>query len=279
MFLGLRGYVTFDYPWLFGPGQIAIVDAATALGIDLGAKDWSRKPSRSASTPTRPGRRCSWTVSRIALHTGVLDVTEITNDHIVEALQAIRLFAELRDLEWFYPSPQNYRDNAAKKWITHLHQLQVVLFHRGQIAKQPRKLMPSWKPPLVLPPTNAGRRGQVAGRPAADRRAGDGGEAGARGPQVRRLARRTPPRDRLLRRRHPRPLPGLGPVTRRGTDRADRQAARRRLPHPAHLRAGQLFRDTAAWQWDDVPGHSLISPRDAPKPPTADSPLHPRRRA
>ena len=73
-------------------------------------------------------------------------------DHITEALEAVRLFSERDDLHLFYPSAQNYRDNAAKQWITHLHQLQVVLFHRGQIATQPRKLMPSWKPPLVLPP-------------------------------------------------------------------------------------------------------------------------------
>ncbi|OKI28591.1 hypothetical protein A6A25_30720 [Saccharothrix sp. CB00851] len=69
-----------------------------------------------------------WSVSRIALHTGIFDVTAITNDHIVEALEAIRHFAEHPDLERFYPSPQRYRDGAAKNWITHLHQLQVVLY-------------------------------------------------------------------------------------------------------------------------------------------------------
>ncbi len=93
-----------------------------------------------------------WTVGRIALHAGIQHVSEITNDHIIEVLEAIRLFSERADLSYFYPSAQNYRDNAAKQWITHLHQLQVVLFHRGQVATQPRKLMPSWKPPLVLSP-------------------------------------------------------------------------------------------------------------------------------
>ena len=37
VFLGLRGYVTFDYAWMFGAGQIRIDDAATAMGIELGA--------------------------------------------------------------------------------------------------------------------------------------------------------------------------------------------------------------------------------------------------
>lgn len=32
-----------------------------------------------------------------------------------------------------------------------LHQLQVVLFHRGQVPTEPRKHMPSWKPPMDMP--------------------------------------------------------------------------------------------------------------------------------
>ncbi|GAB2451105.1 hypothetical protein [Nocardia tengchongensis] len=59
---------------------------------------------------------------------------------------------EREDLRHFYPSPQRYRDNASKQWITHLHQMHVVLFHRGQVATEPRKKMPSWEPPLNLPP-------------------------------------------------------------------------------------------------------------------------------
>ncbi|MFI6744111.1 hypothetical protein ACIBI9_65585 [Nonomuraea sp. NPDC050451] len=93
-----------------------------------------------------------WTVGRIALHTGIQHASQITDDHITEALQAVRLFSERADLHHFYPPTKNFLDHAANQWITHLHQLQVVLFHRGQVGTQPRKLMPSWKPPSVLPP-------------------------------------------------------------------------------------------------------------------------------
>jgi hypothetical protein len=93
-----------------------------------------------------------WSVTRIALRTGVFDIAAITEDHIAEALQAIRFFADRPDLESFHPTRAQFLDGAAKGWITHLHQLQVVLFHRGQIVTQPRKIMPTRKPALVLPP-------------------------------------------------------------------------------------------------------------------------------
>ncbi len=137
---------------MFGAGQIRVDDAATALGIDLGAGELIEEAVSLGYNPGSARQAMRWTVGRIALHAGIQHVSEITNDHIIEVLDAIRLFSERADLSYFNPSAQNYRDNAAKQWITHLHQLQVVLFHRGQVATQPRKLMPSWKPLLVLPP-------------------------------------------------------------------------------------------------------------------------------
>ncbi|PZS28306.1 MAG: hypothetical protein DLM61_15115 [Pseudonocardiales bacterium] len=137
---------------MFGAGQIRVDDAATALGIDLGVGELIEEAVSLGYNPGSARQAMRWTVGRIALHAGIQHVSEITNDHIIEVLEAIRLFSERADLSYFYPSAQNYRDNAAKQWITHLHQMQVVLFHRGQVATQPRKLMPSWKPPPVLPP-------------------------------------------------------------------------------------------------------------------------------
>jgi hypothetical protein len=152
VFLGLRGYVTFDYAWMFGAGQIRIDDAATAMGIELGAAELIEQAVALGYNANSARQAMRWTVGRIALHTGIQHASQITDDHITEALGAVRLFSERDDLDHFYPSAQNFLNNAAEQWITHLHQLQVVLFHRGQAATQPRKLMPSWKPPLVLPP-------------------------------------------------------------------------------------------------------------------------------
>ncbi len=77
-----------------------------------------------------------------------------------------------------------------EQWITHLHQLQVVLFHRGQLATQPRKHMPSWKPPMAMPPKMlAAAQKWLAARKLTDAPS-TVDEAGAGGAGLRRMAQR-----------------------------------------------------------------------------------------
>ncbi|MCX5345972.1 hypothetical protein [Streptomyces atratus] len=205
--------------------------------------------------------------SRIVLHTGIFGVTAITEVHIAEALQAIRFFADHPDLERFYPSRRRYLEDAAKNWVTHLHQLQVVLYHRGQVATEPRKLMPSWKPPLVLPPQMqsvaekwlAARR--LTDRPStvdklelAIRRFGDW--LGEHHPEIDSFGDVT--RDHCL--------GWLQHIAETPTEQTGKPlGVVSRIQRTSGL--GQFFRDTAAWQWDGVPGHSLIGPGDSPKSP------------
>ena len=267
LFLGLRGYLTFDYAWMFGAEQIRVHDAATALGIDLGTGELIEEAVALGYNPNSARQAMRWTTGRIALHTGIQHVSEITDDHITEALEAIRLFSERDDLHCFYPSARNYRDNAAKQWITHLHQLQVVLFHRGQVATQPRKLMPSWKPPLVLPP----RMQVVADRWLAARRLTD---APATVEKLEIAVRRFG--EWLA--GHDSPIVSYADVTRDhclgwAESLAEAPAEKTGKPLGAVTRIqrisglSQMFRDTAAWEYADVPGYAPITSRDAPKLP------------
>ena len=252
---------------MFGAEQIRVDDAATALGIDLGAGDLIEEAVALGYNPNSARQAMRWTVGRIALHTGIQHVSEITDDHITEALEAIRLFSERDDLPCFYPSAQNYRDNAAKQWITHLHQLQVVLFHRGQVATQPRKLMPSWKPPLVLPP----RMQVVADRWLAARRLTD---APATVEKLEIAVRRF---GEWLADHDPQ-IVSYADVTRDhclgwAESLAEAPAEKTGKPLGAVTRIqrisglSQMFRDTAAWEYADVPGYAPITSRDAPKLP------------
>jgi integrase len=267
VFLGLRGYLTLDHAWMFGAGQIRIDDAATAMGIDLGTGELIEEAIALGYNPNSARQAMRWTVGRIALHTGIWHSSEITQDHITEALEAVRLFSERDDLHLFYPSAQNYRDNAAKQWITHLHQLQVVLFHRGQIATQPRKLMPSWKPPLMLPP----RMQAVADKWLAARRLTDAPST------VEKLEIAVRKFGEWLAEHHP-AIVSYVDVTRdyclawaesiaeTPTEKTGRPlGAVTRIQRISGL--SQLFRDAAAWEYDDVPGFAPITPRDAPKLP------------
>ncbi len=267
VFLGLRGDATFDYPWLFAPGQLSIVEPAAQVGIDLGTGPLVEEAVALGFNRGSARQAMHWAVSRIALHTGIFDVTAITDDHITQALAAIRDFADHPDLERFYPSPQRYRDGAAKNWITHLHQLQVVLFHRGQVATEPRKHMPAWKPDFTMPP----RMQAIVDRWLAARRLTD------RPNTVYKLELSMRRLGQWLAREHP-DIDTFADVSRdhvlgflQAAAVESSPSSQRPLSVISRIRltsgVSQFFRDTAAWEWDDVPGRPLIGPGDAPKHP------------
>lgn len=266
VYLGLRGYATFDYPWMFCAQQLLVRRLTAELGLDLGidalvdegvALGFDRATVRNAM---------QWSVSRIALHTGLLDATAITDDHLAEALEAIRHFGARPDLERF-AGRRAYRLGQAKNWTTHLHQLQTVLFHRGQVATQPRKRMPTYAPPGQLPP----RMRAAADRWLAARRLTD------RPATVVKLELAVRRFGEWLGREHP-TIATFADVTRAHalgfvqtlatapTERTGRPLGPlSRIQRISGL--AMFFRDTAAWGWPDVPGRPLLGPGDAPRVP------------
>jgi integrase len=267
LFLALRGYITLDYPWMFGAQQLRVADTAAWVGIDLGTSALIEEAVALGYNRQTLTQAMNWTVGRIALRTGVLHVDDLVEEHITEVLDAIRLFSERDDLHHFYPSVQNYRDNASKQWITHLHQLQVVLFHRGQVATQPRKHMPSWKPPMAMPPKMLA----VAQKWLAARRLTDapstvdklelavrvfGDWLGDNHPEITTFADVT--RDHCL--------AWIQHIAETPTERTGKPlGVVSRIQRISGL--SQFFRETAAWQYDNVPGYALIGSGDAPKNP------------
>jgi integrase len=265
MFLALRGYIALDYAWMFGAEQLRITDAAAWMGIDLGTSALVDEGTALGYHRASMRQAIHWTVGRIALHTGVLHADDITEGHTLEVLEAVRLFSEREDLRNFYPSPEAYRHNASKQWITHLHQLQVVLFHRGQIATEPRKHMPSWKPPMTLPPKMLA----VAEKWLSARKLTDspatvsklevavrvfGDWLGEHHPGIDSFADVT--RDHCL--------GWIEHITETPTAKTGKPlGVASRIQRISGL--SQFFRDTAAWQYDEVPGYTLIGAGDAPK--------------
>jgi len=208
-----------------------------------------------------------WSVNRIVLHTGVAKAAHITHDHIEEALEAIRRFGERPDLHQFYGTPDDYRQGAAKRWVTHLHQLQVVLFHRGQVATQPRKVMPSYAPPGMLPP----RMQAVTDRWLSARRLTDRPVTVVKLElAVRRfgewLAEHDPTIQTFADVNREHCLGFLHALAEEPTEKTGRPLGPlSRIQRISGL--AMFFRDTAAWEWDDVPGRPLLAAGDAPRRP------------
>ncbi|MER7486163.1 hypothetical protein ABTY20_09735, partial [Streptomyces sp. NPDC126497] len=266
-YLGLRGYATFDYRWMFAVGQLRVHDQAALAGIDLGTTTLVKEAiALGYSSPTAK-QAMHWSVARIVLRNGLTDVADITGEHVAEVLEAIRLFPEDPEFTAFYSSAQRFYEGPAKCWITHLHQLEVVLFHHGQVAAQPRKLMPSWKPPLTLPP----RMQTVAQKWLAARRLTDAPST------VQKLELAVRVFGQWLGEHHPgittfadvtrqHCLDWIGHIAEAPTSTTGKPlGVMSRIQRISGL--SQLFRDTALWQYDDVPGHTLIGAGDAPKYP------------
>jgi Site-specific recombinase XerD len=266
-YLGLCGYATFDYPWMFAAGQLRVHDQAALLGIELGTPALVEEAVALGYNRSAASQAMHWSVARIVLRNGLTDVAAITGEHVAEALEAIRLFPKDPQFGSFHASADQFYAGPAKCWITHLHQLEVVLFHRGQVGAQPRKLMPSWKPPMALPP----RMLAVAQKWLAARRLTDapstvdklelavrgfGQWLGQNHADITTFADVT--RDHCL--------GWIGHIAEAPTQRSGKPlGVMSRIQRISGL--SQFFRDTAVWQYDDVPGHTLIGAGDAPKYP------------
>lgn len=266
VYLGLRGYATFDYPWMFCCQQLMVRRLAAELALDLGIELLAKQAVALGFDHASVRNAMHWSVSRIALHTGGLNATAITDNHIAEVLEAIRRFGERPDLERF-AGPRDYRLGQAKNWTTHLHQLQTALFHRGQVATQPRKLMPAYARPEPLPP----RMEAVLDRWLAARRLTD------RPATVAKLEAAVRRFGAWLGREHP-TLQTFADVSRTHAlgfvqSLATEPSVREGRPLGPVTRVQRIsglamfFRDTAAWGWEDVPGRPLLGHGDAPKIP------------
>jgi len=267
LYLSLQGYIQLDYDWLLGVGHLYVEDMARQLGRDLGITPLANTLTQLGFNAYSAGQAMHWAVGRIVLHTGLPDACHLRRAHLDEALQAVRQFGERPDLAQIYGSIERYRWSRSKDWITRLHQLQVVLFHRGQIAEQPRKFMP----PYSLGTRAPAKMQAVMERWLAIHRLTD------RPATVVKLA--------LTLRRF---IAWLGNTEPAITSFADvtraqvlaylialAEAPNERTGRPLAVlsRRGHIsvlalfFRETAEWEWADVPGRPLLGSGDLLKIP------------
>lgn len=266
-YLGLTDRIRLDYDWLLALGDLRLADVAQPLGIDLGIDRLAEEARRLGFHPVSAHLSMQWTLGRIALHTGIRDPAYLRAEHVDELLAAVRGFGERPDVAEFYSSAARYRVSPSKAWITHLHQLGLVLYHRGQSQRRPRKYMPAY---AVRPPPRPAMTA-IVDRWLAMRRLTDRPTTvhhlglamrnfldwlAATEPDIISFAQVT--RDHVLgflaaMAREPNQVTGkpLAAVTRRSRTSA----------------LSLFFRETAAMGWDGVPGRPLLDRGDHPRPP------------
>jgi len=267
IYLGLQGYLQLDYPWLLGVGSLYVEEVALQLGRDLGITPLAQVLTQLDFNAYTADQAMHWTVGRIVLHTGIPDASHIRMAHIEEALQAVRRFGERVDLAMLFGSIERYRLSRSKDWITRLHQLQVVLFHRGQIAEQPRKFMPHYaQRPPAPPKMQAVIERWLAAHRLTDRPVSVYKLELTLRRFVTWLAQTEPTLTRFtdVTREHVLAyIATLAETPNACTGRPLSVLARR-----GHVSAlAMFFRETAEWEWPDVPGRPLLGSGDLIKLP------------
>lgn len=267
LFLGLSGFVQFDYPWLLASSPLFVPEVAAQMGIDLGIGALRADAQRLGFGKLGMDATLRWTVSRVMLHTGCLDASRLNGEHVQGLREAVAAFLAGRDLVEFYPSASSNFEAFRKSWTLRVNQFELLLFHRGQLDAQPRKFMRSIKERKSVCP----RMHEVVNRWLVARSATDRPISVKRfelalyrfmvwlneeRPAIGSFAKVT--RDDVLQylvvlSEQPSPRTGqpLGPLARRG--------------HVSAL--SQFFRNTAAWEWDDTPCRPLLGIGDLPKIP------------
>jgi integrase len=141
-YLAMRGYITLDWEWLIALPKIHLHHMLTETGLAAGVAQLIREAELLGYHPVTSSEDMRWALSRIFLHTGFQPIEQLTEVQCTGLAQAIRHFGLRSDVTDFYTSVDHYHQEARKSYLTALHMLHVVLYHRGQAKMEPRRIMP-----------------------------------------------------------------------------------------------------------------------------------------
>jgi hypothetical protein len=264
-FLALHGYVTFDWEWLISIPNIHLWELFKAAGVPADVERLIEEAVQLGYNRLSSSQDLRWVVSRLFLHTGIWQVDQITEAACDGLAEAVRRFGERSDIALFHGSAEEYRRRARKSYLTAIHRLKVVLYHRGQATTEPWKIMPKYAEPSPGHP----RMLAVIDRYLTARR------LTSRPATIERLEVSLRRFMRWLSQTYPQ-IESFADVTREHLfEFAEALNSWKGMhsgqPLSTLTKRGNLsglsvfFRDMASWGWDDVPSRPLLGVGDLPK--------------
>jgi integrase len=286
-YLSLVHGVGLDYELLLArtfssPFTDSVHQGGLGVDVDLFGRHVDRLTQLGYS-PTGARHQLLWPLGRMLLHRGDSDLNALTIDDLDELRAAVEAFtARLRSepLREFYARrrdghpPQDPAKAYFATAIARLHAAHVLLFHIGQVDRAPagRVDAGSWVQRLAPPGTPPSIRAVVErylqlhldanlDRPQTVRHARDALRRlvewlAATHPEIINL-------DRLHREHAEEFLRWLGAQTSQHTGAPLAMTTRRSVV----TLLARFVNETAAWQWNDVPGRVLFVRADIPKTP------------
>jgi integrase len=266
-FLALRGYATFDWDWLISVPSIHFWEVLHASQVATGIEQLIEEAVHLGYNRRSSVHDLQWTVGRIFLHEGIRQVDQITEAHCDALAEAVRRFGERPDIDRFHGSAELYQQRSRKSYLTAIHRLKVVLYHRGQATTEPWKIMPTY----AEPPTGKPRMLAVMERYLTARR------LTSRPGTITKLEVGLRRFLRWLDQAYPE-MESLADVTRGHLfEFAEALNSWKGMhsgqPLSTLTKRGNLsslsvfFRDMASWGWEDVPMRPLLGVGDLPKMP------------
>jgi integrase len=268
-FLAARGYAWFDPEWLVAMPSLYVwgllegtplaedVAAMEAEAVALGYSRWFAE------------RALGWSTVRLFMNTLCRDASGIEERDIDGLEEALRSFGGRADLDLFFGSEERYR-KALRRQVTHLQLLRVVLYHRGRLAKEPRRSDYRWESPVERPSLKprmeaAARRylatKSLSCRPATVERFDLAlwrfiAWVAEERPEVESFAEV----DREMVLEYAEALNGM-----RGHNTGRPLSNRTKEGYLSRISV--FFRETAAWGWEGVPGRQLLGRGELPRRP------------
>lgn len=288
VYLSMVQGVGLDFEFLLARKYARLLDkrgGGTGLGVDLALlEQWVGRLTELGHSSVKARNSLIWCLGRLMLHRGDPDLTAVTSADLFAFGSAIRAFAAREDFNvlrrTLFANGQ-FRDEPdanlvfLRNHLANLHGTHVLLYNVGQVTVAPRigtrtienwtdRLLPEPCPPkirVVIERYLQLRLDAKLDRPQTVHHARQAlrrfvNWLGVHHPEITSLAQV----DRATIEEYMRWLPTCP------SQHTGQPLATTTVKHELNAIAG-FCRDTAVWEWDEVPGRPLLTSRDTPRRP------------
>ncbi len=268
-FLAVRGYAWFDWEWLLAMPSLYVWSFLTETPLVTDVGRLVDEAVQLGYTWKSAHDALGWAVVRLFMHTLDADSAHIDATTIDACETAVRAFGERPDVALFFGSAARYLERASH-YISFLQLLRVLLYHHGQITVAPRRTNDRGDTPVVRPSLKPQIEAVVQQYLATRRMHSRPGTIDnldlALGHFVAWIAAAHPEVNSFAEVERTHVLEyatTLNVIPGATTGRP--LSTRSKVAYLSGLSV--FFRETAAWEWEGVPGRALLGRGELPRLP------------
>lgn len=137
-FLALTDRIRLDYAFLLSLASTYSRSVTTSLGFDLGLSDVMRRSAAMGYSVASPNAALIWTLSRLAMHTGIRLPSRITATELEEFEAAIDIYGGSPDMLRLHGKDGASASQLGHAWRNYVRHTRLVLHNMGNAIPRPR---------------------------------------------------------------------------------------------------------------------------------------------